>query len=414
MLISILSDFHFGYGWNTKSEEDSFHNAEEAISKCLDSDLILIAGDLFDSRMPRTDTWAKALKALSKPLLSENKNIKLEKTLGKELDDISKRTLNGIPILALHGTHERRTKDQVNPIQVLEKTGFLIHLHCNGLIFEKDGKRVAIQGMSGVPERYAKEVLDRWNPEPVENCFNILMMHQSIEPYVYSPLEPPTLNLSNLPKGFDVIIDGHVHTCDLTDIDKAKLLLPGSTIVTQLKKEEAATQKGFYKLNISDEVKIDFIPLENARKFFYEEINLKSDVTVREQIEERIEKIIKQDFKKQPIIKLKIIGKDLDIPEKELREIEKKHSDKAFINFSKELKSPEMTRKIELLRDLRNRKLSIEEVGLQIFKKNLENLNFSSSFDSEAVFKLLSEGETEKTFDIITGKQATLSSFKSD
>jgi DNA repair exonuclease SbcCD nuclease subunit len=414
MLISILSDFHFGYGWNTKSEEDSFHNAEEAISKCLDSDLILIAGDLFDSRMPRTDTWAKALKALSKPLLSENKNIKLEKTLGKELDDISKRTLNGIPILALHGTHERRTKDQVNPIQVLEKTGFLIHLHCNGLIFEKDGKRVAIQGMSGVPERYAKEVLDRWNPEPVENCFNILMMHQSIEPYVYSPLEPPTLNLSNLPKGFDVIIDGHVHTCDLTDIDKAKLLLPGSTIVTQLKKEEAATQKGFYKLNISDEVKIDFIPLENARKFFYEEINLKSDVTVREQIEERIEKIIKQDFKKQPIIKLKIIGKDLDIPEKELREIEKKHSDKAFINFSKELESPEMTRKIELLRDLRNRKLSIEEVGLQIFKKNLENLNFSSSFDSEAVFKLLSEGETEKTFDIITGKQATLSSFKSD
>jgi len=141
---------------------------------------------------------------------------------------------------------------------------------------------------------------------------------------------------------------------------------------------------------------------------------LKSDVTVREQIEERIEKIIKQDFKRQPIIKLKIIGKDLDIPEKELREIEKKHSDKAFINFSKELESPEMTRKIELLRDLRNRKLSIEEVGLQIFKKNLENLNFSSSFDSEAVFKLLSEGETEKTFDIITGKQATLSSFKSD
>jgi len=409
MLISILSDFHFGYGWNTKSEEDSFHNAEEAISKCLDSDLILIAGDLFDSRMPRTDTWAKALKVLSRPLLADNKNVKLEGKIGKELDEISKRTLTGIPVIALHGTHERRTKDQINPIQVLEKTGFLIHLHCNGLIFEKDGKKVAIQGMSGVPERYAKEVLDRWNPKPVEKCFNILMMHQSIDPYVYSPLEPPTLDMSNLPKGFDMIIDGHVHTRDLTKIDKTILLLPGSTIVTQLKKEESEVQKGLYKVSIDNEIKTDFIPLENSRKFFYEEINLNSDTTIRSQIEEKIEKIISQDFKKQPIIKVKIIGKETNIIEKELREIEKKYSDKAFINFSKELESPEMTRKIELLRDLRNRKLSVEEMGLQIFKKNIENLNFSSSFDSENVFKLLSDGETEKAFNIITGKQATLS-----
>jgi len=62
MQISILSDFHFGYGWNTRLEDDSFQNAKEALSKCLDSDLILIAGDIFDSRNPRTETWAKTLK----------------------------------------------------------------------------------------------------------------------------------------------------------------------------------------------------------------------------------------------------------------------------------------------------------------------------------------------------------------
>jgi hypothetical protein len=177
-----------------------------------------------------------------------------------------------------------------------------------------------------------------------------------------------------------------------------------------LKKEESEVQKGFYKLSIGNEIKTDFIPLENIRKFFFEEISLNSDVTVRSQIEEKVEKIITQDFKRQPIIKIKIIGKEMGILEKELREIEKKYSDKAFINFSKELESPEMTRKIELLRDLRNRKLSVEEMGLQIFKKNIENLNFSSSFDSENIFKLLSDGETEKALDIITGKQTTLSS----
>jgi DNA repair exonuclease SbcCD nuclease subunit len=408
MRIAILSDFHFGYGWNTKLEEDSYQNVQEAISKCLDSDLILIAGDIFDSITPRTETLAKALRVLSKPLLTENKGVKLVKTINKNLPEISNRTLLGIPVLVLHGTHERRTKEQTNTIEALEQTGFLIHLHCNGLIFEKEGQKIAIQGMSGVPERYAKDVLNKWNPKPEEGCYNILMMHQSIEPYVYSPLEPPSLNLSNLPKGFDLIIDGHVHEKDLTKINGTTLLLPGSTIVTQLKKEEAEVQKGFYQVGIEKEVKINFVPLENSRKFFYHEVEIKSDVTIREQIEENINKTLSQDFKKIPIIKMKIIGNETNIIDKELREIEKKYSDKAIIYFSKELESPEMTRKIELLRNLRERKLSVEEMGLQILKDNLKELKFSSTFDNDSIFRLLSEGETERAFDILIGKQTTL------
>jgi len=284
MLISILSDLHFGYGWNTRLEKDSYENAKEAISKCLDSDLIIIAGDIFDSRSPKTDTWAKTLRVLSKPLLAENKGLKLIEKLNKNLPEISERTLSAIPILALHGTHDRRPKDQINVIQALEQTGFLIHLHLNGLVFEKDGQKVAIQGMSGVPERYAKQIMDKWDPKPIESCYNILIFHQSIEPYVYSPLEPPTLNKSNLPKGFDLIVDGHIHTGDLTNVDSTKLLLPGSTLVTQLKKEEAEKPKGFYQIEIGQETKINFIELENNRKFFYKELELKPNVTVRDQI----------------------------------------------------------------------------------------------------------------------------------
>jgi DNA repair exonuclease SbcCD nuclease subunit len=415
MLISILSDFHFGYGWNTRLEEDSFQNAKEALSKCLDSDLILIAGDIFDSSNPRTETWAEALKVLSKPLLSENKGIKLFDRINKNLPEISKRTLSAIPVLVLHGTHERRTKDQVNAIEALEQTGFLIHLHCNGLVFEKDGQKVAIQGMSGIPERYAKQVMDKWDPKPVEGCYNILMFHQSIEPYVYSPLEPPTLNLTNLPKGFDLIVDGHVHTRDLSEIDGTKFLLTGSTIMTQLKKEESEVAKGFYQVEIGEETKINFIPLENNRKFFYEELELKSDSSIRDQVEGVLNEKLKEEFSKKPIVKIKIFGKETGIIEKELREIEKKFSDKAIIYFSKELESEEMTKKIELLRNLRERKLSIEETGLQILKKNLEELKFSSSFDAEDIFKLLSDGDVEKTFNIITGQQKTLSQiFKSE
>ena len=78
MKISVLSDLHFGYSRGTRLEKDSFQNAQEAISKCLDSDLILITGDIFHSRIPRTETWAEALKVLSKPLLTKNKGKKNE------------------------------------------------------------------------------------------------------------------------------------------------------------------------------------------------------------------------------------------------------------------------------------------------------------------------------------------------
>jgi DNA repair exonuclease SbcCD nuclease subunit len=414
MRISILSDFHFGYGWNTRLEEDSFQNAKEALSKCLDSDLILIAGDIFDSRNPRTETWADALKVLSKPLLSENKGIKLIDRINKKLPEISERTLSAIPVLTLHGTHERRTKDQINAIEALEQTGFLIHLHCNGLVFEKDGQKIAIQGMSGVPERYAKQIMDKWDPKPVEECYNILILHQSIEPYVYSPLEPPTLNLTNLPKGFDLIVDGHVHTKDLTKINNTQLLLPGSTIVTQLKKEESEVNKGFYQVETEEETKINFIPLENSRKFFYKELELKPDVTIRDQIEGILSETLKEEFKKKPVVKVKIFGRETGIIEKELREIEKKFSDQAIIYFQKELESEEMSKKIELLRNLRERKLSIEETGLQILKKNLDELKFTSAFDYESLFRLLSDGETDKALDILTGEQKTLSMFKGE
>jgi len=411
MQISILSDFHFGYGWNTRLGDDSFQNAKEALSKCLDSDLVLIAGDIFDSRNPRTETWAKTLKVLSRPLLSENKGVKLVDRINKDLPEISKRTLSAIPVLALHGTHDRRPKGQTNVIEALEQTGFLIHLHCNGLVFEKDGQKIAIQGMSGAPERYAKQVMDKWDPKPVEGCYNILMFHQSIEPYVYSPLEPPTLNLNNLPKGFDLIVNGHVHTKDLTKIDDTQLLLTGSTIVTQMKKEESEAAKGFYRVEIGEETKINFVPLENNRKFFYKESELKPDSPIRDQIEGVLNETLKGEYSKKPIVKVKIRGKETGVIEKEFREIEKKFSDKAIIYFSKELESEEMTKKIELLRNLRERKLSIEETGLQILKKNLDELKFTSTFDYEGLFKLLSKGETGMALDILTGQQKTLSAF---
>ncbi|MEM7818707.1 MAG: DNA repair exonuclease [Candidatus Aenigmatarchaeota archaeon] len=405
MKIAVLSDFHFGFAYNSELENDSFENAEEAIEKALDCDLILIAGDIFDTRIPRPDTWARAMKILTKPLLKESSGLKLI-TSSKELKDISKRTLSHLPIVAIHGTHERKGKDEINAVEVLENAGILIHLHKHTIVFEKEGKKVAIHGMSGVPERFAKEVLNLWNPKPLENCFNILLLHQNISPYVYSLLEPPSLSVSNLPKGFDVIIDGHVHSSAQEKVNNTLLLFPGSTIVTQYEKNEALSEKGFFKIEIDEKIKVTFEKLEKIRKFFYEEINLEGGG--REKIESLIKKILDKNFLKKPLIRIKVIGKETEISDQELREIEKKFSEKAVIILVKELETKEVERKIEFLRDLREQRLSVEEIGLNILRKNLEELGFSFTYDFEKFFSILSEGEIEKAFNILIGEQLTL------
>lgn len=408
MRISILSDFHFGFAYNSELENDSFDNVEEAEEKALDSDLILLGGDIFDNRMPKTQTWAQAMKILTKPLLKSNPGIKLIEC-SKQLKEISKRTLNHLPVVALHGNHERRAKGEINPVEALENAGILIHLHCNTIVFEKDGVKVAIHGMSNVPERFAYDVLNQWNPKPLEGCINILFLHQNIDPYVYSPLELPSLNIFNLPKGFDLIIDGHIHIKTEEKIDSSSFIIPGSLTITQFQRSEAEIEKCFVRLDIDKEIKAEFIPLEKNRKFFYEEIKIENSASVRDQIEKKIGDIVyTRNLPKPPIIRLKIAGRETEVLDQELRDVERKYSGKAVLIFAKELESPEMTEKIEFLRNLREQKLSTEEIGLNLLKKNLDEFQFDYAFDYEDFFKLLTEGEVDRTFNILIGEQKTL------
>jgi len=410
MKIAILSDFHLGFSFGPETDRDSFENAEEAVEKALDSDLLIIAGDIFDSRSPKTQSWADALKILSKPLLRESTGVKLV-SCTKQLKEISKKTLSHLPVVAIHGNHERRSKDETTAVEALENAGMLIHLHLQTIVLEKDGVKVAVHGMSSVPERYAKDVLEKWGPKPLEGCFNILLLHQSIDPYVYSPLEPPTLSLSSLPEGFDLIVDGHVHTYALDKCNSTPFCVVGSTVLTQLQKNEAESKKGFVKVEVKDKMKIEFVPLEKCRRFFYEEVE--AGESSRWQIERKIDSVLSSEvFKKEPIIRLKIFGKEDEIIDRELREVEKKFSGRAILFFSKELESKEVSEKIEFLRNLRDQKLSIEEIGLNILKKNLEELNFEPVFDHEKIFWLLSEGKVEDALNLIVGEQKTLDLWK--
>jgi len=59
MNIGIFSDCHCGYKYREERGDDSFIALDEAIDKTSDCDLILIAGDLFDTRVPKPEIFAK-------------------------------------------------------------------------------------------------------------------------------------------------------------------------------------------------------------------------------------------------------------------------------------------------------------------------------------------------------------------
>ena len=129
MLIGIFSDCHCGYKYGEERWKDSFLALNEAMDKTEDCDLIIIPGDLFDTRIPRPEVFAKVARILSKAqtIPSETKFLEI---INKEKTEMSPLALRGIPIVAIHGTHEKRSKHLINPIQALEHSGLLIHLHC--------------------------------------------------------------------------------------------------------------------------------------------------------------------------------------------------------------------------------------------------------------------------------------------
>ncbi len=408
MKISVLADCHLGFGYNTDLENDSFDNLEEAIDKSLDCDLILIAGDLFDSRSPRTTVWARAISALTKPLLGKS-GVKLVSTT-KNLNGIHRRTLESIPVICLHGNHDRRMRNETNAVQALDSAGMLLHLHKENILFEKDNVKVAIHGMSSVPERFAKINLQEWNPKPIPDCFNVLVIHQNVDPYVYSPLEPPSMGLGDLPREFDLILDGHIHTKIIDKAGETPFMILGSTVTTQFSKNEAGSNKGFHKIIFgeSDSLQIEFFPLEGNRRFFYYEISADKLEIMRYEIENILKEIVGSNFKKVPVVKFKIFGKDTKAIDQDISMLQRKYSDKMILTFVKQLESTEMAEKLEFMKNLREQKLSVEEIGLNLLRKNLEGSGFKPNFNYEDIFAMLSENAVEKAMAVLTGDHKTL------
>jgi DNA repair exonuclease SbcCD nuclease subunit len=295
MKIGIITDTHLGYAWGTPRQEDSFIQAEEGIKKLLDAgvDVIIHAGDIFDSPIPRPEVMAKAIDIFSE-CNSHKSSVQITSYFGEEAP---KNKSKGIPIIAIHGNHERRPKGMTNALQLLEKAGILIYLHGSGLSLNNE---VGIFGMGYVPERYALSAFQKWDLKSDLNK-NILLLHQAISEIFSAPGDPSTITMSDLPKNF-MTICGHIHW----SVEKPGLILPGSTIRTQMGENEPNEKKVF--ILDTNNRNLDKIILKTPRPFFHEKVDVSGKTP--DQILNECELLaMKLEQDQRAIMRIKLIGK---------------------------------------------------------------------------------------------------------
>ena len=399
MKIAILADFHLGYA---KFLEDSFEQAGDAFSQaCKAADLVVILGDIFDTRTPKQEILARSFKLF---------RVAFEKKWDARVVSYDSRdgrkNYAEVPVVAIHGTHERRTKELVNPVELLEKAGFVVNAHSATAVFEKDGERVAFQGMGGVPEEYAKSAIEALSLKPVEGAFNIFLFHQSMREFIPGG---GLMGMEDLPKGFDLYLCGHMHTKMIEKLDGgALLLIPGSTVITQMRKEDMEG-KGFFIFD-TEKREAAFHRIQ-TRPFLYDELEFK-DAGVEEisrKTRSSIERLLKDKEGEKPVIKIKLKGtvaKGLSPSNLDTRSFVREFEGRAIVEVDKDLESESLKDKIEKLRNLREGKMSVKDMGIEILKDKLKQYGFKSNVDAESLYALLSEegkGSPDKALKRILG-----------
>ncbi len=355
MKIAIIADTHVGY---PRFYEDSFTQAEAAFRDADGkADVILFLGDLYDTRVPslqilgRTISFFRSLKT---------------------------------PIFAIHGNHERRSKGALNPVGLLERAGLISHLNFSSKIFEKNGEKIFLAGMGNVPDDLAPAALRKLMEtiQIPENCFSILMIHQSVSEFVFGE---NLLSVSDLEKfGFNLILNGHIHV--RKEALDGRFLIPGSTVITQLTKEET-NPRGYY-LYDTKEKKHQFIQIP-CRKFLFEELEFKEAKLA--EVQEKVGGLFAESRKENPdaIIKIRLKG----TLEKGLRTSDIILAEDGSLFIDNKLNEHMIRNDLKAIREMREKKLSVREMSEARIRDKLKGK--ITLFEPSELFEALSNSPEE-------------------
>ncbi|MFH1750611.1 MAG: metallophosphoesterase [Candidatus Micrarchaeota archaeon] len=396
MRIAIISDCHFGFNG------DALTQARVAMQMALERkvDAILLPGDIYDVRVPKQEVLHETIS-----LYSEIKERGAQFPTELEMHELKagkavKLKNSGIPLLAIWGTHERRSKGLTNVIQIMDAAGLLTCFHARTIILGKGNEKIAIQGIGGVPEEYFGRTLKVADFRPVPGAYNIFVFHQNLAELL--PVETDeTVSLEELPAGFDIYVNGHIHWNHDLSIKGRRLLVAGSTVVTQMKKSEEKP-KGFYILETLDG-KAQFVQIP-SRPFFFRELEFDgaSASKIDAAIEGEIAAIVKEAHLLAPVIRIKLTGtvEKSALAMASIERIAAKYSGNAQIYIDRDFESAGLKERIEILRRMRTEGMGVRELGWEILRGRLKEKSLKIS-DAHELFELLAEGEIEKAVGLL-------------
>ena len=285
MLFSHISDTHLGLvQYNSEErEKDIYDTFDQAIEISIKDkvDFVIFAGDIFHTPNPNGTAIMHMAHALKK--LKQNK-------------------IDSFFILGEHDISRIRSY----PVPyVYHKLEFSKYIGEGEPVFYKD---VMILGFDKIRKSEMSDFEEKFQKADdlasKHKGHKILVMHQGLSEVNKFAGE---LGANDLPKNFTYYAMGHLHDQFLKSFSELKgpLAYPGSIELTTSEGIKE-TKKGFYEVDISgEEAKPKWIELERRPQL--------SAITKFENLTETVDEIVEKfkDASKQPIIELKIQGKDI-------------------------------------------------------------------------------------------------------
>jgi DNA repair exonuclease SbcCD nuclease subunit len=244
-----LADSHLGYSAYRKVTEEGINQREidvyRAFTQCIDyavktkPDLVLHAGDLFDSVRPTNRAITVALQQILR-LSEEN-----------------------IPFVVISGNHETpKLKETGNIFTIFEHLDQVYPIYSNRyetVSFETKESKITVHA---IPQcQTPKEFDENLKKITIEKNvdFNVLMAHGAvagIKEFKMNEFNELFIPVKNLRSDFDYIALGHYHThTKLQD----NAFYAGS--LERLTFTEAPDQKGFLEIDLGQKLKHRFIPV---------------------------------------------------------------------------------------------------------------------------------------------------------
>lgn len=389
MNIAIASDFHLGY---ERFREDAHKQAEEALEEASKvADAIIIPGDVFDMRAPRPDVLAEAIN-LFRNLSKKEWKARVTKV------EAANKSFTSVPIVAIPGTHERRAQGAENPVNLLGLAGLIVDVSDGYAIIEKGDEKVMVYGIGGVSDERFLETIKKLDPKPLKEGFSIFMFHQSA--YELLPFSDDFIHLEELPDGFDLYVNGHIHNRVEKKVHGKPFLIPGSTVLTQLKDAEQE-EKGFYVFDTNAGT-YSFHKIK-SRKLIV--VKVSADAKDSEQLSEEIRKSINKSLASEagkPVVRVEIEGtldkgmRSIDI---DYQSIIKSYEGRAIVEIKKPgIEAIETNTNVDSLRKGSLENMSVKDYGLGIFVEKLKQNKYDLGISPTELFELLSsDASKDKT-----------------